>query len=304
MPRRVAIYPHSPQWKSLNDWSTFGAILVGISMIVFVVNVGYSWKRYPAGDNPWDAQTLEWFHHLSPAAPQLLPPAPDQSERPTWDYNHPEHRSLATGSIPCTTTKGPRRRGRGRSRTGTGSRRVRVEAKILLGLGTFFGIMCAVYWNWSLENAGGVMMFAGMLLCFLPGSYYYWWSRRMKARPRTIPRPPRAKAPGSSDPFPDHRSFPSRWAWARSSSSSPWSSASGSSFPASVWRRGATRSDGRRSPRRPRLTGSPLRMKLGDQSRCVCVGSRDGEHVGVEINRKIVVQLFVDRPRNNWGLRS
>ena len=98
MPRRIAIYPHSPQWKSLNDWSTFGAILVGVSMIVFVVNVGYSWKRYPAGDNPWDAQTLEWFttspppHHNFYRLPQI------RSERPTWDYNHPEHRSLAHGA--------------------------------------------------------------------------------------------------------------------------------------------------------------------------------------------------------------
>jgi cytochrome c oxidase subunit I len=98
MPRRIAIYPHSPQWKTLNDWSTFGAILVGVSMIVFVVNVGYSWKKYPAGDNPWDAQTLEWFttspppHHNFYRLPQI------RSERPTWDYNHPEHRSLAHGS--------------------------------------------------------------------------------------------------------------------------------------------------------------------------------------------------------------
>ena len=98
MPRRIPIYPHSPQWKSLNDWSTFGAILVGVSMIVFVVNVGYSWKRYPAGDNPWDAQTLEWFttspppHHNFYRLPQI------RSERPTWDYNHPEHRSLAHGA--------------------------------------------------------------------------------------------------------------------------------------------------------------------------------------------------------------
>ena len=64
---------------------------------------------------------------------------------------------------------------------------MKVEAKVLLGLGLFFGIMCAVYWNWSLENAGGVMMFAAMLLCFLPGGYYYWWSRRMKARPEDDP---------------------------------------------------------------------------------------------------------------------
>ncbi len=100
MPRRVAIYLHSPQWKTLNEWSTFGAILVGISMIVFVVNVGYSWKRYPAGDNPWDAQTLEWFttspppHHNFYRLPQI------RSERPTWDYHHPEHRSLAHGIDP------------------------------------------------------------------------------------------------------------------------------------------------------------------------------------------------------------
>ncbi len=98
MPRRIAIYPHSPQWKTLNDWSTFGAIIVGISMIVFIVNVGYSWKKYPAGDNPWDAQTLEWFttspppHHNFYRLPQI------RSERPVWDYNHPEHRSLAHGS--------------------------------------------------------------------------------------------------------------------------------------------------------------------------------------------------------------
>ena len=97
MPRRIALYLHSPQWKALNDWSTVGAMIIGISVIVFVVNVGYSWKKYPAGDNPWDAQTLEWFttspppHHNFYRLPQI------RSERPTWDYNHPEHRSLAHG---------------------------------------------------------------------------------------------------------------------------------------------------------------------------------------------------------------
>ena len=64
---------------------------------------------------------------------------------------------------------------------------MKVESKILLSLGLFFGIMCAVYWRWSVENAGGVMMFSGMLLCFLPGSYYFWWSRRMKERPEDNP---------------------------------------------------------------------------------------------------------------------
>jgi cytochrome c oxidase subunit 1 len=107
MPRRIALYLHSPQWKMLNDWSTVGAMIIGISVIVFVVNVGYSWKKYPAGDNPWDAQTLEWFttspppHHNFYRLPQI------RSERPTWDYNHPEHRSLAHGAGGTSTHHEP-----------------------------------------------------------------------------------------------------------------------------------------------------------------------------------------------------
>ena len=56
------------------------------------------------------------------------------------------------------------------------------EARLLLFLGTFFGLMMVVYWFWSHENAGSVMMFCGMLLCFLPGSYYFFWHRRMGYR--------------------------------------------------------------------------------------------------------------------------
>jgi cytochrome c oxidase subunit 1 len=98
MSRRMAVYPDQPQWQHLNEWSTFGAILIGVSTILFVVNIGYSWKKYPAGDNPWDAQTLEWFttspppHHNFYRLPQI------RSERPTWDFNHPEHRSLEHGT--------------------------------------------------------------------------------------------------------------------------------------------------------------------------------------------------------------
>jgi len=85
---------------------------------------------------------------------------------------------------------------------------MRVEAKLLLGLGLFFGLMCAVYWNWSLENAGGVMMFAGMLLGFLPGGYYYWWSRRMKPRPEDDPQATQAQGAGVVGAFPGTSIWP------------------------------------------------------------------------------------------------
>ncbi len=60
---------------------------------------------------------------------------------------------------------------------------MKLEARILLLLGLFFGVMAAVYWFWSKETAGSIMIFAGMLLGFLPGGYYWWWSRRMPVRP-------------------------------------------------------------------------------------------------------------------------
>jgi cytochrome c oxidase subunit IV len=85
---------------------------------------------------------------------------------------------------------------------------MKIEAKLLLGLGVFFGLMCAVYWNWSLENAGGVMMFAGMLLGFLPGGYFYWWSRRMKSRPEDDPQATHAEGAGVVGAFPGTSIWP------------------------------------------------------------------------------------------------
>ncbi len=85
---------------------------------------------------------------------------------------------------------------------------MKTEAKIMLGLGLFFGLMVAVYWNWGHENAGSVMMFSGMLLGFLPGSYYYWWSRRMRARPEDNPNATQSQGAGVVGAFPGTSIWP------------------------------------------------------------------------------------------------
>lgn len=59
MPRRVAMY--DPQFALLNQICTFGAILLGLSVLPFFINIIWSWLYGPkAGDNPWHALTLEW----------------------------------------------------------------------------------------------------------------------------------------------------------------------------------------------------------------------------------------------------
>lgn len=59
---------------------------------------------------------------------------------------------------------------------------MKVESLILLGIGIFFGIIAVIYWFTSYEDAGTMMLFGSFLLGLLPGSYYYFWHRRMGKR--------------------------------------------------------------------------------------------------------------------------
>ncbi len=59
-PRRVVTYPTHLQ--ALNDWVSVSAFVIGLSMLVFIVNVVWSMfiKREPAEANPWASKSSEW----------------------------------------------------------------------------------------------------------------------------------------------------------------------------------------------------------------------------------------------------
>jgi cytochrome c oxidase subunit 1 len=87
MPRRVANYTPADGWTTLNVLSTVGSFVIGLSMLVFCLNVLVSWLRAePAGPDPWGGQTLEWATSSPP--PRLnfaagLPPI--RSSEPLLD---------------------------------------------------------------------------------------------------------------------------------------------------------------------------------------------------------------------------
>ena len=106
MPRRVASYPSNLGWQSYNIVSTVGAFIVGISFAFLLVNFVVSWRKpIPAGDNPWDAHTLEWFTTSPPPHHNYTHLPPIRSERPTWDYNHPDALTVPHGKGAHTNGK-------------------------------------------------------------------------------------------------------------------------------------------------------------------------------------------------------
>ena len=91
MPRRVYTYPDLPGWAAINVLVSTGAFITAVGVLLLVLNVMYSLRRgRVAGDNPWDAWTLEWAT-ASPPPPQnfTAPLPPVRSDRPLWDLKHP-----------------------------------------------------------------------------------------------------------------------------------------------------------------------------------------------------------------------
>ena len=72
MPRRVYTYPDLPGWGLMNMISTIGAFVLAFATLVFIWNVLVSLRSgAPAGDNPWQAWTLEWATIFAAARTQL-----------------------------------------------------------------------------------------------------------------------------------------------------------------------------------------------------------------------------------------
>jgi len=85
MPRRIYTYDPALGLDSMNMVATVGAFILGLSALVFLVNVLYSRRRgEPAGANPWDAATLEWATPSPPPAYNFTVLPEVRSRLPLW----------------------------------------------------------------------------------------------------------------------------------------------------------------------------------------------------------------------------
>jgi cytochrome c oxidase subunit 1 len=82
-------YAHAQGTLGIQGHMTWAALALGVFQIAFVVNVVYSLRRgRAAGDNPWQATTLEWQAH-SPPGPENFATAPEVY-RGAYDYSLPD----------------------------------------------------------------------------------------------------------------------------------------------------------------------------------------------------------------------
>ncbi len=85
MTRRIYTYVAETGWGNLNLLATVGAGIIGISVLLFTLNVVVSLRRgVIAGANPWLAPTLEWAVASPPPAYNFYHPPSVSDGEPLW----------------------------------------------------------------------------------------------------------------------------------------------------------------------------------------------------------------------------
>jgi heme/copper-type cytochrome/quinol oxidase subunit 1 len=92
MPRRIYTYTANGPWAGLNLTSTVGAFIIAVGVLIFIVNFFISMRKpATAGDDPWDAFTLEWMTTSPPQVYNFKTIPTVRSRRPFYDKKNPEN---------------------------------------------------------------------------------------------------------------------------------------------------------------------------------------------------------------------
>ena len=91
MPRSIYTYQPDRGWNFLNLLVSIGGLIQGIAVLIFAYNFIRSyWRGEVAGDDPWDAWTLEWTTSSPPPVYNFEEIPEVHSRRPLWDLKHPD----------------------------------------------------------------------------------------------------------------------------------------------------------------------------------------------------------------------
>ena len=90
MPRRIYTYDAGRGFELWNGLSSLSVPLQILGVLLLVANMAWALRRGRlAGDDPWDAWTLEWATTSPPPSYNFEDLPVVRSRRPLWDLKHP-----------------------------------------------------------------------------------------------------------------------------------------------------------------------------------------------------------------------
>jgi cytochrome c oxidase subunit 1 len=91
MPRRIFTYEAGMGWDFWNMMASGGVFIIIAGMLVFLYNVWTSLRKGEvAGNDPWDARTLEWTIPSPPPEYNFAVVPTVHSREPFWDEKYPD----------------------------------------------------------------------------------------------------------------------------------------------------------------------------------------------------------------------
>jgi cytochrome c oxidase subunit I len=175
MPRRVFTYPSGLGWDLPNLITTIGAFVFATGVALFLVDFLRSLRVGAiAGDNPWDAPTLEWSVSSPPPAYNFAVLPTVRSPYPLWESRLNERGGASVVTAGMTLDEG-------RETFGTSPLDARATEilrmpddslwPVLLSLALlviFFGLLMSAWW---LAIVGGLGLLATMTGWFWPTDF-------------------------------------------------------------------------------------------------------------------------------------
>jgi len=99
MPRRIYTYLPDTGWGTLNLVASLGAVLIAAAVVVMIADAIVALRSGAlAGDNPWNAGSLEWATSSPPPAANFIHPPTVAGRDPVWD--NPPDQPVVVGLRP------------------------------------------------------------------------------------------------------------------------------------------------------------------------------------------------------------
>jgi cytochrome c oxidase subunit I len=177
MPRRIFTYSQSQGWETLNLVASVGAGVLTLGVLLSVINFLWSVKKGArAGENPWNADGLEWSASSPPEPYGSVHLPAVQTRYPLWDdhdeEHDPRHERILDGGRYTFTTSALDARPWAIAEMPAASLAPVVGALVLTAV--FAGLLAKNLWV-----AGGAL-----LLALATNAYWAW------PKVRKVPEPP------------------------------------------------------------------------------------------------------------------